>query len=86
MSEPRRPDAVLSVRAGDIRHKFEMYRAAQFQNADMLEQPQTDSKGVPTVRLRHNGVWLPPGHRQLMTVRAAVELAESVIEKQLKGI
>lgn len=85
MSDPRKPDTVISVRIGQIRHKLELFTSSQFTRTDMQDQPQHDENSVPTVRIRHNGQWLPPGSRQLVKLDDVMDLIQSVIGKQLKA-
>lgn len=84
MSDPRTPDAIINV-SGEVHHRFELFASWQFRNADMVTQKQYDDDGVPTIRLRHNGVWMPPGQRQLMTLDDTMALVRKVVSSKLSG-
>lgn len=85
MSEPRRPDAIITFQpqAGE-RHKLELFRSSQFSNQDLQAQRQVDDEDTPTFRVRHNGVWLPPGQRVLMPLTDILELFEAAVRRQFK--
>lgn len=85
MSEPRKPDhtLVLQGRRG-VRHKFELFLGRQFPKAEFQAQQQYDEHDTPTVRVRHNGVWLPHGSRQLMSLDQVMALIERTVRRQLK--
>lgn len=87
MSERRRPDftLVLTTQQGDVtmRHKLECYKSSQFPSNTLQTQRQYDDNGVSTFRVRHNGVWVPPGQRQLMTLAEVMTLAETTVQRQL---
>lgn len=90
MSEPRKADAVVTLQTRDRktgqvrRHKLELYASDQFPSADMQDQRQVDDNDVPTVRVRHNGVWLPPGQRQLMTMAQVMGIIERTAAQPLR--
>ena len=86
MPDPRKPDVIVTIPEGEgtARHKFELFASYQFKNADMVAQRQFDERDIPTVRVRHNGVWLPPGERHLMTLRDATLLMETVLADRIK--
>ncbi len=86
MSEPRKPDlAVNLVTADGRRHRFQLFASNQFTNRkDMAAQPMTDGEGNPTVRLRHDGAWLPPGERKLITLDEAMLLISMSVKRQFE--
>ena len=87
MSERRRPDFTLVLHTQHeptaVRHKLECYKASQFPSNAMQSQRQFDEEGLSTFRVRHNGMWVPPGQRTLMTLKEVLELAESTVQRQL---
>lgn len=87
MSESRRPDFTLVLTTQDDqvthRHKLECYKASQFPSNAFQTQRQYDDNGVTTFRVRHNGVWVPPGQRQLMSLSEILSLAESTVSRHL---
>lgn len=87
MSERRRPDftLVLTTQQGDrtMRHKLECYKASQFKSNAIQIQRQYDDQGVSTFRVRHNGVWVPPGQRELLTLDEVMLLAKETVQRQL---
>ena len=86
MSEPRKADGSIIVQIGDTpRQKFELFKSEQFTKADMQSQPQYDYLNTPTFRVRHNGQWLPPGDRRLMTMDQVMLLVEKTSRRQLQG-
>lgn len=85
MSEPRKPDTVLALQGQQgTRHKFELFRAGQFNKAEFQAQQQFDEHDTNTFRVRHNGVWLPHGSRQLMTLAQVLSLVERIMRRQFK--
>lgn len=87
MSERRRPDFTLSLttQQGDrtMRHKLECYKSSQFKSNAIQIQRQYDDEGISTFRVRHNGVWVPPGQRTLMTLDEVMQLARGTMARQL---
>lgn len=82
--DPRKPDVVISlVTRGDVRHRFELFKSSQFKNRDMLLQRRTDDRDTETVRVRHNGVWTPPGTRTLLTLDETLQLVDKVVRRSL---
>lgn len=82
MSDPRKPEIVVSMRIGDVRHKLELFSSYQFPRIE--ESPRHDEEDVPTVRVRHNGVWLPPGERQLMTLQDVMDMIRKVAANHME--
>ena len=82
MADQRKPEAVISLRVGDVKHKLELFSSHQFPT--MTDTQFHDAEDVPTVRVRHDGVWLPPGMRKLMTLDAVMDLVKSEISDKLK--
>lgn len=88
MSEPRKPDYTLMLKGGKTSYKFELFGSHQFTSSDMQAQAQVDEHDTPTVRVRLNGAWTPPGERKLYTVDEVMSLVEpqirnAIIEKTL---
>lgn len=84
MPDPRKPDAVVSIRVGGNRHVFELFKASQFgKKADMRMQAQLDDHDNEKVRVRLNGAWMPPGQRLLMTIEEALSLVEATLRRGL---
>lgn len=92
MSESRKPDATLTLALPDresgrvTKHKLELFVAGQFPSEDMQSQRLIDDDDLPTVRVRHNGVWLPPGERMLMTLKQVMSIATSSVAKHLHEV
>lgn len=86
MSDPRRPDEIITISAANSRkkHSFELFVSSQFPSKIYRDQPQHDDFGVPTVRLRHNGVWMPPGNKKLMTIDEVMVIIARSLDRKLK--
>lgn len=85
MSEPRKPDSVITLQGQKgARHKFELFSAGQFKKAEFQAQQQFDAHDTTTFRVRHNGVWLPHGSRQLMALDQVMNLIERILRRQFK--
>ena len=86
MSDPRRPDEIITISTayGRKKHSFELFVSSQFPSKIYSSQPQADDFGVPTVRLRHNGVWMPPGSKRLMTVDEVMAIIGRSLVQKLK--
>lgn len=94
MSEKRRPDAVVTVRAGDINRRYELFCAEQFSERAgrssffHAEQPNLmltplDFEQGRYVRVRCDGCWLPKGRRALFPVGRASFLIAQDIQQQI---
>ena len=59
MSETRRPVAVVKIRHGQVSHKMEIFKAAQFSELVVAGRAVVDDDGQSKMRIRHNGRWLP---------------------------
>lgn len=93
MSEIRRPDATMTLRAGDLTRKYELYQGSQFAERAgkssffHAEQPNLmltplDLENGSFVRVRCDGVWLPKGRRAMFPVhRAAYFIAQDLVEQ-----
>lgn len=95
MSEKRKPDAVLTLRAGDLQRKYELFKGSQFSKRAATttffhaEQPNLlltplDIERGHFVRVRCNGVWLPEGQRALYPLSRAAFLIAQDLQHQLK--
>lgn len=84
MSDVRRPDITLRLKGSNgVNHRFELFRSAQFTRGAFATQTQYEEGDVPTVRVRHNGTWLPVGEQQLMTLDQALTLVKSACARNL---
>lgn len=86
MSDPRKADLAINLVSADgRRHRFQLFASDQFTNReDMAEQPQADAEGRPTIRLMHDGAWLPPGERKLITLDDAMLLIGMSVKRQFE--
>lgn len=97
MSEKRKPDAVLVLRAGDLQRRYELFRGEQFSARAAVstfyhaEQPNLlltplDIATGRFVRVRCNGKWLPEGRRAMFPLARAAFLISQDLQQQLKEV
>ena len=85
MSEVRKPVATIRVKWSKVSHKFELFEGRCFAEFITGDQQLLDEKGRPTVRVRHNGVWMPPKERVLYPISDVMALIESALKPVIES-
>lgn len=95
MSEKRRPDAVITLKSGDLNRKYELYKGAQFSDRAAVstfyhaEQPNLlltplDIERGSFVRVRCDGAWVPKGRRAMFPLARVAFLISQDLQQQLR--